>query len=76
MNRKAETVLKQALTLSEADRADIAGALLQSLEPTAEADIEATWREEVAVRVADLDAGEAETIPWKVSSRPALREIR
>lgn len=64
MERSAEAVLKEALTLPEADRADIAGALLNSLEPGEEADIEAAWRQEVAARVAALDAGEVETIPW------------
>ena len=65
MARDAEHVLREALTLPEADRADIAGALLNGIEPAEEADIEAAWREEVAGRVAALDAGEVESIPWK-----------
>ena len=65
MARNAEAVLKEALTLPEADRADIAGALLESIEPTSEAEVEAAWRQEVAARVAALDAGEVETIPWE-----------
>jgi len=64
MERNAEAVLKKALTLPEADRAEVAGALLNSLEPVEEADIESAWRQEVAARVAALDAGEVETIPW------------
>lgn len=64
MTRHAEDVLQDALTLPEGDRAEIAGALLESLEPTAEIDIEKAWRQEVAARVAALDAGEVETIPW------------
>jgi len=64
MERNAEAVLKEALTLSEVDRAEVAGALLNSLEPQEEADIELAWRQEVAARVAALDAGEVETIPW------------
>jgi putative addiction module component (TIGR02574 family) len=65
MERHAEAVLKQALTLPEDDRADIAGALLESLQPAEEADVEAAWRQEVAARVAALDAGEVETLPWE-----------
>lgn len=65
MKRDAEAVLKEALGLSEADRADIAGVLLESIEPGEEADVEEAWRREVATRVAALDAGEVETIPWK-----------
>ena len=66
MEQSAEAVLKEALTLAETDRAEIAGALLESLEPQREsAEVEAEWRREVASRVAALDAGEVETIPWE-----------
>lgn len=65
MRRHAETVLKEALTLPEQDRAEIAGALLESLEPEPEADVEAAWRQEVAVRVAALNTGKVETTPWR-----------
>lgn len=64
MHRNARVVLNEALRLPETDRADIAGALLASLEPAEEAAVEAAWRPEVAVRVAALDAGEVQTVPW------------
>lgn len=64
MKRQAETVLQEALALAEQERAEIAGVLLESLEPEPEAEIEAAWRQEVAARVAALDAGEVETTPW------------
>ena len=65
MERTARAILNDALTLPEADRADLAGALLESIEPSAEADVEAAWRQEVASRVAALDAGEVETVAWE-----------
>lgn len=65
MKRHADTVLREALTLSESERAEIAGALLESLEPEPEADVEMAWRQEVVARVAALEAGEAETTPWE-----------
>jgi putative addiction module component (TIGR02574 family) len=65
MSRTAKAVLTEALALSEEERAGIAGALLNSLEPDGDSEIEAAWREEVATRVAALDAGEGETIPWE-----------
>lgn len=65
MSRDAEAVLKQALVLSERERAAIAGALFESLEPAAEVGIEEAWRQEVAARLAQLDAGEVQTIPWR-----------
>lgn len=64
MTRHAEDVLHAALTLPEDERAEIVGALLESLDPSTEADAERAWRQEVAARVAALDAGEIETIPW------------
>jgi putative addiction module component (TIGR02574 family) len=57
--------LQEALTLPENDRAEVAGALLESLEPSPEADVEVAWRQEVAARMAALEAGEVETVPWE-----------
>lgn len=65
MRRYAETVLQAALTLREEERAKIAGELLESLEPVPEADVEAAWRQEVAVRVAVLEAGGVKRTPWE-----------
>jgi putative addiction module component (TIGR02574 family) len=65
MTRNAKTLLQDALTLAEQNRAEIAGALLESLEPSLEVDVESAWRQEVAARVAALDAGEVETTPWE-----------
>jgi len=64
MTRHAKTVLQEALSLSDGERADIAGALLESLEPSPDLEVEAAWRQEVAARVAALDAGEVKTVPW------------
>lgn len=65
MERNTEALLRKALALPEADRANLAGALLESLEPSDEAEVEEAWREEVAARIAALDAGEVETVPWE-----------
>ena len=65
MTRAAQAVLRDALALPEPDRAEVAGTLLDSLEPAAEAGVEQAWREEVAARVAALDAGEIETVAWE-----------
>lgn len=65
MRRHAKTVLQEALTLPEQERAEIAGALLESLEPEPESDVATAWRQEVAARIADLEAGEVETTPWE-----------
>lgn len=60
--RGPQTLLQEALALPDDERAEIAGALLESLEPAPEADVETAWRQEVAARVA---ASEVTTIPWE-----------
>jgi putative addiction module component (TIGR02574 family) len=65
MTRPAKIVLEEALSLPEEERAEIAGLLLESLEPEPEADIETAWRREVAARMAAREAGGAETTPWE-----------
>lgn len=64
MTRHARNVLQEALSLPEEERTEIVGALLESLEPSPEEDVEASWRREVAARMAAVDAGEVKTIPW------------
>jgi putative addiction module component (TIGR02574 family) len=63
--RRAETLLHEALTLPDDERAEIAGALLESLEPAPESDVDTAWRQEVAARVAAAEAGEVTTTPWE-----------
>ena len=65
MTQQAETVLSQALDLPERERATIAAALLQSLEPPVDANVDNAWREEVARRIKAVDSGEMATIPWE-----------
>ncbi len=65
MNDKADAVLTLALDLPESERAELAAALLESLELPADADVEQAWREEVARRVAAIEAGEVEMVPWE-----------
>ncbi|MFP3940355.1 MAG: addiction module protein [Thermoanaerobaculia bacterium] len=65
MDRDAEALLKEVLLLSEADRVYLAEALLASLDTEEAADVEAAWRQEIAIRVAAVDAGEVETVPWE-----------
>lgn len=52
--------------MPESDRAALAGLLIESLDPSPKADIEAAWSQEMAARVAQVDTGTVETIPWEV----------
>ncbi len=65
MAKDLKDLFRQAAELPERDRATLAGLLIDSLDPEADAEVEAAWANEVARRVAELDAGTAETIPWE-----------
>jgi putative addiction module component (TIGR02574 family) len=51
--------------LPERDRATLAGLLIEMLDPVSESDVEAAWSEEIKRRVAEIDAGTVELIPWE-----------
>lgn len=65
MTRDVAELLRQASTLSEADRAELAGRLLETLHGEPDEDVEAAWAEEIERRVRQIDAGEVELIPWE-----------
>ena len=64
MSPEVSDLLKRALSLPADERAALANALLDSLEPAQES-IEEAWDKEVAHRMKDLDAGRAVTVPWE-----------
>ncbi len=39
--------------------------LIETLDPAPEADVEVAWSEEIKRRVAEIDAGTVELIPWE-----------
>ena len=64
MSPSLKRVLEEALDLSPADRAELAGQLIESLDPEIEKNVEEAWDAEIARRLRDVDAGTAKTIPW------------
>lgn len=58
-------LLKKALALPENERAELAGSLLDSLDPTIDEDAEVAWQEEISRRLKELDTGKVKTIPWE-----------
>lgn len=60
----APEVLKEALALGEADRASVAGALIESLQTGFDPEAEQAWDAEIRRRVEELDSGAVETIAW------------
>ena len=60
MARDLKDLFSEAADLSERDRATLAG-----LDPNPDPGVERAWADEIARRVAELDAGTVETIPWE-----------
>lgn len=75
MTHRAERLLDEALQLPEADRADLAARLIQSLESEIDADVDAAWAAEIERRCAALDSGEAVTSDWSEVRQRIEREI-
>ena len=58
-----EEIKREALRLDPETRAELAHALLSSLDSLSDAEIERLWFEEAARRDAELDAGTASSSP-------------
>ena len=69
MERNLKEVFREAAQLPERDRATLAGLLIETLDPVSESDVEAAqleeMPEEIRRRVAEIDAGTVELIPWE-----------
>jgi putative addiction module component (TIGR02574 family) len=66
MSPSAKRVLEEALALPEDARTDVLEALIESLEPRADspADVDASWTDEIARRLQDIETGAIKPIPW------------
>lgn len=62
MSHTLKDVEKQAKSLTAEERAQLAEALLESLQDTPLAEIEAAWNREIEERTAAYDRGELQTI--------------
>jgi len=79
MTSRAQELLREALTLPIAERADVAAELLASLEAAeAEnpAEVEAAWTAEIERRARRVIAGESAGIPWEDARRRAEADLR
>jgi putative addiction module component (TIGR02574 family) len=74
MTDKAAKLLAEALHLSESERGELAARLIDSLDPTAEADVEAAWAAEIQQRIEELDTGQARPVPWPEARRAILED--
>ena len=60
-------LIDQALRLPESDRAALAAAMIQSLDPDTTDESAAEWHAEIRRRLDDLDAGAVAAVPWQVA---------
>ena len=72
MNSEAQDLLDKALRLPPEARAALAGSLISSLDDSVDEDAEAAWEAEIRKRIAELDSGIAETIPWAEARKRIL----
>ena len=75
MPKDVTALFRDASELPERDRATLAGLLIESLEAEPDPDVEAAWNDEIQRRVADIDAGNVETIPWEDVRRRLLDRL-
>jgi putative addiction module component (TIGR02574 family) len=63
--RSVEEILDDALALPEEARAMIAGSLIASLDDhVVDEQAEELWSAEIARRIAEIDAGRVQLVPW------------
>jgi putative addiction module component (TIGR02574 family) len=64
VNSAVEELYERASELPAADRAELAGLLLESIEDQPEEGVEEAWAAEIERRIADFRAGRVRMIPW------------
>ena len=70
MNEKLKTILEDALSMPQEQRAFIAGKLIDSLDDTTDEDVETAWQNEIQKRIASAEKGVATFTSWeKVKKR-------
>ena len=75
MSTHVTELFEKASALSEQERATLAGLLIESLESEVDPDVEEAWRVEIERRLAELDSGAVETVPWEVVKAKLLQRI-
>jgi len=76
MATSRDEILRKALSLPEQDRADLIGALIDSLDAEVQEGVEEAWRAEIERRAQELDTGAVESIPWEVVKARLSRASR
>jgi len=64
MTKETEELLRNIMKLPPEARAAIAGSLVESLDEHVDEAAERAWASEIVARVAALDEGAVESVPW------------
>jgi putative addiction module component (TIGR02574 family) len=75
MTNEVSKLLQKALSLSVEEQEALAESLISSLGDKVDEDVQAAWEAEIARRVAELDAGKVQTIPWSEVRRRNLAKV-
>lgn len=75
MSTHVTELFKKASILSEKERASLAGLLIESLESEVDPDVDEAWRVEIERRLAELDSGAVETVPWETVKAKLLQRM-
>lgn len=76
MGEVAKRLLKEALALPDAERAELAAELMASFDGPPDPDVEAAWAAEIERRAAKVLSGESPGVPWDEVRERIERELR
>jgi putative addiction module component (TIGR02574 family) len=65
MARDLNELIREAAQLPESDRATLAGAMIESLDPRPTAAVKAAWSREIERRLREIDDKSVELIDWE-----------
>lgn len=65
MARSARDLFEEAMRLAPEERETLIRLLIEALDAEAEEGVEDAWRVEIERRMAELDSGAVQAIPWE-----------
>jgi putative addiction module component (TIGR02574 family) len=65
MARSARELFEEAMRLDPEERATLMRLLIETLDAESEEGVEDAWRVEIERRMAELDSGAVEAVPWE-----------
>lgn len=64
MAKSARELFEDAMKLDPEERATLTRLLIESVDAESEEGVEDAWRVEIERRMAELDSGTVQTVPW------------